>query len=189
MKSLFLKNEFPYDGTQLRPLYAYLEHGVLGDSIVAWVGPCEIPFEHMVDGEDLREASPIRGGRMLHFIIEIFDRDLFSAVALQRLFASLWLDEMRARASASMASAGGWRRDGDDVYFDDKKLSISIASRSSLSCQIHFAVNVTNQGTPVPTCALEDFQLKAEPTATKMMELFIREYESTLQATRKVREL
>ena len=49
-------------------------------------------------------------------------------------------------------------QDGDDIFIDNKKLSVSIASASISSMKIHFALNVTTQGTPddVETSALED---------------------------------
>ena len=87
MKSLWLDQEFKYDGTQLHSLFGYLGHRVLGDSIISWVGPCEVSFEHMVDGEDLLAQSRICGSQMLHFIFEIFDQTLISGVFIQRVFA------------------------------------------------------------------------------------------------------
>jgi hypothetical protein len=39
-------------------------------------------------------------------------------------------------------------RNGDDIYFQDKKLSVSIATCSNSSMKIHFGMNVVNQGTP-----------------------------------------
>lgn len=98
MRSHFLEQKFAYDGTQLRSLYGYLEHGVLGPSTIAWVGKCDIPFSHMVDGEDLLARAVIQGDEMLHFIIEFFDRDLFSGVAIQRLFATIMRDYLAAKA-------------------------------------------------------------------------------------------
>ena len=70
MKSLFIKENFKYDGSQLRSLFAYLNYGLLGDSIVSWIGPCNVDFDHMVDGEDLLQKSEIRSDNMVHFIIE-----------------------------------------------------------------------------------------------------------------------
>src|SRR5204862_171027 len=93
----------------------------------------------------------------VHFILEKFDCSLLAAVALQRLFASVVRDVLGAMAPA----AAGIRRDGDDLFLGDKKLSISIATVSPVSALVHFAVNVTNEGTPVPTLALAD--LAVEP--------------------------
>ena len=47
MKTLWLENKLKYDGKQLQPLFNYLSHGILGDSLVGWQGACDIPFEHM----------------------------------------------------------------------------------------------------------------------------------------------
>lgn len=184
MKTKYLDQSFAYDGTQLRPLFAYLDHGLLGDSVIAWAGPCDVSFDHMIDGEDLREKSAIRGGKMLHFIAEIFDRDLFAGVALQRLTASLAIDVLR-----DLAPSATLRREGDDIYSGTKKLSISIASRSSVSVQVHFAVNIENTGTPVPTCALSDFKVDARAFGEKLLSKISAEYVSISEATRKVRPL
>ena len=124
MKTQWITKEFTYDGTQLRSLYAYLDHRILGNSVVAWQGPCSIDFSHMVDGEDLLAQETIAGSKMLHFIVELFDRDLFSAVTVQRLFAAIVRDYLFEKSGKNLV------RKGDDLYLGDKKLSISIASKS-----------------------------------------------------------
>lgn len=186
MQSRFLDNKFAYDGTQLRSLYAYLEHGILGPSIVAWRGACSISFEHMVDGEDLLEKAVIQGDEMLHFIIEIFERDLFSGVALQRLFASICRDYLQGQAKSVLGDKN-LLRDGDDIYLEDRKLSISIATKSPVSVMVHFAMNVTNKGTPVKTLSLEDLKLDPRKAAEDLMSRFQKEFNSITIATQKVR--
>lgn len=188
MKTLLLKKNFKYDGRQLRPLYAYMEHGLLGDSAVAWTGACSIPFKLMKDGEDLRDQAAIEGGNMLHFIVELFDRDLFSAVAVQRLMASMIKDLIEKESAVAVKAGADFFRSGDDLYLKKKKLSISIATRSPVSVMVHFAVNITNAGTPVPTCSLsEDFGIKnVKAFAEQVLEALKRETESMLEATRKV---
>lgn len=186
MQSLFIKEKMIYDGQQLHSLFAYLTYGVLGNSIVSWIGPCKISFEHMVDGEDLLAESPIEGDEMLHFIVEVFDRDLFSGVALQRLFASMIRDYLQAEAKTALHGRQ-LERDGDDIFMGEKKLNISIATKSPVSTMIHLAMNITNKGTPVETCSLEDFKLDPEKVANDVMTKFQREFESILKATQKVR--
>jgi hypothetical protein len=186
MKAKFLSKTETYDGTQLVSLRNYLEHGILGDSVVAWIGPCDIPPEHMVDGEDLRQSARICGSLMLHFIIEKFDSSLLAAVALQRLFASIAKDELQASAvEREMALA--LMRNGDDLFAHGKKLSISIATQSPVSSLIHFAVNVHNLGTPVPTLSLADLKIDGRSWAEKVMARFCAEVESIVEATHKVR--
>jgi len=186
MQSLFIKEKNIYDGAQLKSLFAYLTYGVLGNSIVSWIGPCKVSFDHMVDGEDLLAQSPIEGAEMLHFIIEIFDRDLFSGVALQRLFAAMIRDYLQEQAHHALGKHV-LERDGDDIFWGEKKLNISIATKSPVSTMIHLAINCTNRGTPVETCSLEDLKLSPEIVAQDVMSLFQKEFESVLKATQKVR--
>jgi len=181
MKTKWLENEFKYDGLQLKPLVNYLQHGILGDSCVAWVGPCDIPFAHMMDGEDLLQKSQIRGAKMLHFVFEVFDRELVTGVFLQRLFASVLQDIVYEKTQTHLS------RDGDDLFLKDAKLSISIATRSSTSVLVHFALNVTNEGTPVKTCSLKDLGLDPRSFADEALSRVALEYDSILKASRKVR--
>jgi len=189
MKSLFIDKQFPYDGTQLRSLFAYLEFQILGDSIVAWQGPCDISFEHMVDGEDLNAKAEIRGAKMLHFIIEKFDMKLNGAVYMQRLLAAHAFDLVREKLAASnrLQDTTTLRREGDDIYFDDAKLSISIATVSPLSALVHFAVNVTNENTPVKTACLDDFKIDANLFAKDLLKRFSVEATSASEAAMKVK--
>lgn len=181
MKTKFIEKEFKYDGHQLKPLVNYMQHGLLGDSCVAWIGPCDIPFAHMMDGEDLLQKAQIKGSRMLHFIFEIFDRDLVSGVFLQRLFASIVLAYVQEKTGKIL------KRQGDDLYLGEGKLSISIATKSSNSILVHFAVNVSNDGTPVKTASLEDLGLDPKSSANDLLKAVSSEYEDIVLATRKVR--
>jgi len=186
MKSRFVDTLEAYDGSQLAPLRNYLKYQLLGDSIVAWVGPCNVPPEHMIDGEDLLAGAEIRGDKMLHFIVELFDSTLFAAVGMQRLLAAIVKDVLLL-SSKQEQPLSVLRRDGDDIYSGDKKFSISIATQSSNSSLIHFAVNVVNQGTPVPTISLQEFDLDAKTFAHEVMRRFCGEIDSIRDATKKVR--
>jgi hypothetical protein len=186
LKTKWLKQTETYDGTQLRSLYAYLKHKILGDSAIAWRGPCSIPFEHMVDGEDLLDQSVIAGSDMIHFIIEVFDQKLMTGVLLQRFFASIVKDVLLEESSVRNLKIS---RTGDDLYWNKKKLSISIATQSPVSTLVHFAINVSSKGTPVPTAGLEDLKLKPLDFAEKCLKILKAEYESSLEATCKVRSV
>lgn len=185
MKTLWIQESFMYTGEQLHPLYAYLEHKVLGPSIVSWQGACDIPFLHMVDGEDLLAKEKIAGSDMVHFIVEVFDQKLMTGVALQRLLANI-VREQLALLSPELVKLV---RSGDDLYWNHGKLSISIATVSHLSVLIHFAVNVSNKGTPVKTAALEDFGVVPKDFAHRVMQAFASEYLSIVEATQKVRSV
>ena len=184
MKTFFIPEVITYDGTQLRSLFAYLQYEILGDSLVSWLGPCHIDREHMVDGEDLLQNSKISSDCMLHFIMECFATDLRAMVCYQRLLA----DHLVHNVFGRVASSKELKRCGDDVYWGEKKLNISIATVTPTSSLLHFAINVTNEGTPVRTCCLPDFGIKDFPQFSQdLMSSFVGELLSIQRATQKVK--
>lgn len=185
MKTKWIEKEMMYDGTQLSPLFAYLNYEVLGDSIISWAGPCDIPDENILDGEDLLLQAQIKGGHMLHFIVEKFQSTILAAVSLQRLLSSLCLDLIKKESSHKEVHK--MYRKGDDIYLNDQKLCISVATQSVNSSLIHFAININNEDTPVKTISLEDLKLPHKDFAEKLMTAFSDEVESILVATQKVR--
>jgi hypothetical protein len=186
MLTKWIDDRMTYDGTQLRSLHNYLNHQLLGDSIVSWRGPCQLEPANIVDGEDLLAGATIAGSDMVHFIAEKFDCDLYAGVALQRLLTSLAVDVLHASAEKKPIAQRLVRK-GDDIYFVNKKLSISIATLSPMSALIHFAVNVSNEGTPVPTLSLEDLAVQPQTFALEVMKRFSEEVRDIVIATRKVR--
>lgn len=194
METFFSEQISVYDGRQLSPLFAYRTFGVEGHSIVSWVGPCAIPDEHIVDIEDLRAKARIEGSMMLHFIVEVFGANLREMVALQRLFASIAVEQLKSLGqNVEGQTRFPIRREGDDLFVQlrdrEGKLSISIASLSSVSGMIHFAVNVTNDGTPVPTASLEDLRISAKEYSERLSQAFASEFQSIVRATQKVKPL
>jgi len=185
MKTKWLDNTFKYDGSQLKSLYAYINEGILGDSAIAWRGPCDIPWEHMVDGEDLKAKSTICGADMIHFLLEKFDCTLLAAVALQRLLSAIAKDILMETAK-NQEFAQRLHRQGDDLFVDNKKLSISVATVSPISSMIHFAVNVSNEGTPVNTLCLQDLEIAPKKFATELLNRLQTEVNTIIQATQKV---
>lgn len=184
MQYMFVESSAKYDGSQLRSLYSYLNHQVLGDSIVAWIGECDIPSENIVDGEDLLQGSEIRGSKMLHFIIEKFHTPLFAGVVLQRLLATLVRDILIEKKAVEPDQV---QRLGDDIFIDGGKLNISIATQSPTSTLIHFAINASNEGTPVKTSSLSDFGIDPRNFADEIGSRFSDEVTSMENATMKVR--
>lgn len=191
MKQKFISKKINYDGAQLKPLYAYVNHKLHGDSIVSFCGACDVGFGEMVDAEDLVAGAQIKSDLMLHFIIEMFNQNLMTAVSLQRLIVSIAQNILNSTSVKLKTTK--LRRSGDDLYLDEnkksRKLSISIASISPVSSMIHFALNITNKGTPVLTCSLEDLQIDPKKFAEQLMTAFSEEYISIIEATQKVRPL
>jgi len=167
-----------YDGKQIHSLWAYRTFGVQGDSIVAFQGGCEIPFDNMVDLEDVRRQSRIASPLMLHFIAEHFDLDLEKAVLRQRLLAAIVRDEL----------GGEVRRDGDDLFLGTGKLSISIATLTPVSSKIHFGINIEREmNVDVETRGLKDLGVDAADLARRVLAQYAAQIDGILDARTRVR--
>ncbi len=199
MKTQWLNEHFKYDGSQLHSLFAYSHYGLLGDSLVGWRGACSVDFENMVDIEDVRKKAKIESQDMIHLIIEIFNKPLFVAIAYQRIIVGLiqdvifqsFFDQLEHNKTLSTDDCVRFydqlKRKGDDLYFKDKKINVSIATSSPISSLIHVGVNVSHQGTPVPTMGLNDFNIDPYLFFQKISQAFIAEYESMQKASCKVK--
>ncbi len=183
MKHQWLDQAIKYDGLQMNPIWTYQNFGVMGDSIVAFRGPCQIPAENILDIEDLRAHQKIQGADMLHFIVEVFHQSFPLAVTLQRLMVCMAQKTIQSEYQISLD------RQGDDLYFEKRKLSISIAAISSVSAKIHLALNISNEGTPVPTCCLSEFGIDPKKFGEDLMASVVHEWKSILEATWKVKLL
>ena len=173
--------EIAYDGSQLASHFALRRFGVRGDSMVVFQGPMDIRREKIADLEDLLDDRSIRSGGMLHFIVECFGSDLEALILRQRLLARLAADLISAESGRPI------RVDGDDLYFEDRKLSVSIAAPSPVSVMVHFGVNLVTRDVPVPAACLEELGVAAGPFALKLCEAFRDELESIRWARSKVR--
>ena len=150
MKTHFIDEEMPYTGEELANHWIYRNVGILGDAIVAFVGPSHVDIEHMVDLEDVLNNDQIISSRMLNFIVEIFNVPLLEGVLVQRLFTAILHNKV-------MDAAGNvnLKRIGDDLFLDDTmKLSVSICTKSPTSILIHTGLNVQSQGAPVEAAGL-----------------------------------
>ncbi|SHJ94205.1 DUF366 family protein [Desulforamulus aeronauticus] len=139
-----------YDGRQLSSLFAFRNYGLQGDSLVLFRGECQVDLTEMVDLADVRANAPIYSEDMLHFIIEHFEQDLEKTVVRQRLFIAIIKDILQEKTGTLFT------RQGDDLYLEGNKLSVSIATASPVSTMIHTGLNVSSQNTPVPTVGLWD---------------------------------
>ena len=177
MKSKWIEEKFVYDGSQLRSLFAFETYGLQGDSIVAWLGPCDVLREKIVDVEDLRAGESIAGALMLHFLVELFGQSLTATIAFQRLLV----------ASVRETLGGSVVRKGDDLFLGDGKLSISIATVSPVSGMVHLALNVTNEGTPVKTSCLSELGIDPFEFAGLVLKNASEEWQELVLASQKVR--
>ncbi len=171
-----------YTGGQLHSNFAYTAFNILGDSIVAFCGPCDVKPEHMADIEDLKDSSRIYSENMLHFIVEHHDLDLEKGVLRQLLLVSICHEEINYLLGEQRI-----RRVHSDLYDGDSKLSISVATVTPISTIIHLGMNITSANTPVKTVGLEDYGIDPVGLATVIVEKYAQDVDKLHEARCKVR--
>ena len=149
---------FEYDGSQINPSWAFQEFGIYGSSIVTWIGPVNITSDNLKDFADV--GLEIKSNYMVNFICEFFDQqptNMRVAYLRQRLLVMIFREILTEYGIST-------KREGDDIFVENRKLSISIASVSLSSAKIHFALNMEDKGTPddVETIGLFDIKVNGE---------------------------
>ncbi len=174
MISKILPYAIKYDGSQIAPLWAY-SMGIKGDSIVIFHGAMDVTLENMKDLEDRKEKKAIKGDDLIHIIVERFDSpaSMRLAYCMQRLLVVCIKEVLEMHEIKTT-------RDGDDLFVDERKLTVSIAS-AGVSCEkVHCGINITTKGTPheVKTAALEELRIKDwKAIAQEIAQAFVQEME------------
>lgn len=182
MKTFFIDKDIKYIGSQLAPHWIYKNFKIQGDAIVAFCGECEVKLTEMVDIEDVINNEPIYSKYMLSFISEQFGINLVEGVLRQRLLITCIKEALERRGAVV-------RRDGDDLFINDKKLSVSIATKSITSVLIHTGVNILTEGAPIPVSGLKtDLNIdNIKEFAIEIMEKYSEEIQDIILAGTKVR--
>ncbi len=184
MKTLFIEKEIKYIGEQLAPHWIYKNFNIMGNAIVSFIGECDVKLSHMVDIEDVVNNEPIYSKLMLSFIEENFNSSLVEMVYKQRLLVTITKELIEKNYRSVNIT-----RCGDDLFIGDKKLSVSIATKSITSSLIHFGLNIDANGAPVKAADLtNDVGVKdVKEFALEIMERYSQEVEDISFATSKVR--
>jgi len=148
MLTKFIDEEIKYIGSQLSPHWIYKNFHIQGDAIVAFCGECEVKLTEMVDIEDVINNEPIYSKYMLSFISEQFNINLVEGVFRQRLLVCIIKECLEKRGVFVI-------RNGDDLMINDKKLSVSIATKSITSTLIHTGLNIESEGAPLEVSGLK----------------------------------
>jgi uncharacterized protein len=182
MKTVWIDKKMTYDGTQLHSGFVAEASGNSDTDMISFIGEADVPIENMVDLEDIRNNAPIYSKSMLHFIIEHPEHDLPLAVARQ------WL--LTAIISEAIGDCGCKKRPlrrGDDIYIDDRKLTVSIATSSATTTLIHLGINIISDGAPVAAIGLDELGIESENFAAEIMGRYAREIAKMRAAAGKVR--
>lgn len=182
MKTLYIDKEVKYIGSQLAPHWIYKNFKIQGDAIAAFCGECDVKLSEMVDIEDVINNEPIYSKYMLSFISEQFNIGLVEGVLRQRLLVSVIKEALERRGFRVL-------RNGDDLFVNGKKLSVSIATKSMTSVLIHTGVNILSDGAPIPVSGLKsDLNIDdIKDFAVEVMTNYANELDDIVLASTKVR--
>lgn len=184
MRTRVLEDEIEYTGEQLRSGWIEESAGLEGDAAAAFLGACDVAREHMVDREDLEAGAEIRSPRMVHLIVEHPGVDLGHITTRQRLLMALAGEIINGHLGEALV-----RREGDDLYLGERKLSVSVATTSPKSGLIHAGFNVRGEGAPVAAVGLEQLGVEPREFAERLLAAYKAEVEGAEEAGRKVREV
>jgi len=185
----FAQQEITYTGAELRRGWLRAAFGLEGDAIAAFIGPCDIAPEHMVDLEDRAAGAKIYSRRMLHFIAEHADPDLERAVLRQRLLVAIALECVHHQSGRFEVRRQGLvlRRVANDLFWQGRKLSVSVATTSPASGLIHLGLNIIAEGAPVAAADLAELGIEPRSLAVEVMGAYAAEMASVAAAQQKVR--
>lgn len=182
MNTLFLSREIDYNGAQLVSGWIRNEAGLEGDAAVAFLGPCDVSPEHMVDTVDLDAGATIVSPLMLHFIVEHANVDLLAITLRQRLLIAIAAEIIESHLGEVLI-----RREGDDLYLRDRKLSVSVATTSPKTGLIHAGFNVRGDGAPVPAVGLDELGVEPKVFAELLLSAYAAEIAGASDAASKVK--
>lgn len=182
MKTLFINENVKYEGHQLAPHWIYKNYKIQGDAIVGFIGECEVKLTEMVDIEDVINNEPIYSKLMLSFISEQFNVNLVEGVFRQRLLICIIKEALEKRGFVL-------KRDGDDLFFDNKKLTVSIATKSQTSVLIHTGINIDSKNAPINASGLASEMGidDIKGLANEIMKNYSNEIDDIILASTKVR--
>ena len=182
MKTKLIEEPIKYEGWQLAPHWIYKNFKIQGDAIVAFKGECEVKLTEMVDIEDVINNEPIYSKNMLSFISEQFGVGLTEGVYRQRLLICTIKEVLEDRGFKVV-------RNGDDLFVNNKKLTVSIATKSLTSILIHTGINIDSEGAPVKASGLtNDLGITdIDELAKEIMKRYSEETEDIFLAGTKVR--
>ena len=182
MKTKLIEEHIRYEGWQLSPHWIYKNFKIQGDTIVAFIGECEVKLTEMVDIEDVINNEPIYSKSMLSFISEQFNIGLVEGVFRQRLLICIIKEALEKRGFIVT-------RNGDDLFFENKKLTVSIATKSTTSILIHTGINIDSANAPVNASGLTSELGINDITsfAEEIMNKYSQEIDDIIMASTKVR--
>ena len=171
-----------YTGMELRSGWVAKKTGLSGDAAAGFYGACGVPTENLVDKEDAAAGATIRAKWMAHVIVEHPSCPLAMAVLRQRLLICLLSETLTGQGLKV-------HRDGDDIYLEGRKLTVSIAAPTSSGSIIHLGINIDPTGAPVSAIGLKEMGIDPKWLLTTLLDSYRDEMASCAHAEIKVRNV
>ena len=124
-------------GDEMHPHWAYRNFQLLGDSIVSFCGPFNVPPERWIDIDSIMHGLNLPEVNMLHIIIEHFNSDLPEAMLRQYVLVSILEEKLLHRIKNSEHKMV---RLGDDLFEGEHQLSVTAVGTTLVSSKIHLGV-------------------------------------------------
>lgn len=173
-----------YTGRELSPHFILQKFRIEENALVAYRGPCMVKTDHLVDWEDRIQGSFIQAKEMIHIQGEFFGLGLKEGVLFQRLWVAKLGETLRTR----MKEPHSLIRKGNDIYFDSRKLNVSIVTATPVSILFHLGINWDASGAPVPAASLRELGVeKWDDFSQELLQTFREEWKGVNRACTKVR--
>ncbi len=176
MRTKFIKEEINFTGEQLSSLFAYDNFNILGDSIVSFIGACDVSLKEIVDLELAKSSKKtFYSPKMLHFIAEHFELDMEKAILRQYLLLAIIKDLINEKLERNAI-----KRVGTELFDNDARLAFSLASSSPVSSLIYVGVALlpAEEG---KGRGLEELGIDPITFANEAMERYVKETERITQ--------
>ena len=182
IETLISKEKLDYTGPELRPHFILSHFKIEGSVLVCFRGACEVKTDHLVDWEDRLQNDFIRAKEMVHFLGEFFGITLKEGIWIQRLIVSEFESELLRKGVSVI-------RDGDDLFVQGRKLSVSIVTASPVSVLLHLGLNIDSEGAPVLAIGLKEIldESGIDQLIGEVVRRFKNEFSSVSRAAVKVR--
>lgn len=184
-----------YDGSQFSSHYLAEKLEIIGDSVYVFRGPMKLSKTEMVDLKDIIRESHltkilISSDDALNIIIEEFDiqpPNIEIAYYRLRILVLIIIEELN-KYNIEV------KREGTDMYIQDRKLNVGIASVGKTNSKMHLGINILNSGTPdhIQTTSLLNIGMKEENLMNfiqKIVKKYIEEIQKIKQDIRKTRPI
>ncbi len=185
MKSLIIREPIEFDASAMRPHWAQEKFDILGDSIVAFHGKCNIPEQDFMDLRKRKKGPCLCAEDMLHFVAEQFQPYLEMAVLRQYLLVLIAGEKLEHRVDPSLEIIR-WH---DDLFLDNRKLTVTAVAKTPVSTKIHLGINIDPTGTTQPAVGLAELGIDPFDLAEAIVDQYKLEMQEIREKVWSIREV